>query len=204
MDDILLPGPTLYPLLTSIFVRFRQHVIGMSSDISKMFREVGLHTEERDLHCYLTCSKETRQLEDWRMTCLTFRVTSSPFLATQVLRQVADDYYTEFQQAAEFICRNFYVDDCLTGVSSLQEATVIRESLNQLLGKACMTHQKWRSNSRDLLATVPDDLKEKENIQLKGISQSSGSSLAYRGRHSPCSYAISSTRRPAYQASSGV
>ena len=87
-------------------------------------------------------------------------------LATQVLRQVTDDYYTEFQQAAEFVCRNFYVDDCLTGVSSLQEATVIRESLNQLLGKACMTHQKWRSNSRDLLATVPDDLKEKENIQL--------------------------------------
>ena len=139
----------------------------MSSDISKMFREVGLHTEEHDLHRYLTCSKETRQLEDWRMTRLTFGVTSSPFLATQVLKQVADDYHTEFQKAAEVVCRDFYVDDCLsTGVSSLQEATVIRESPNQLLGKVCMTLRKWRSNTRDLLATVPDHLKEKENIQL--------------------------------------
>ena len=56
------------------------------------------------------------------------------------------------------------MEDCLTGVSSLPEATVIQESLKQLLGKACMTLWKWRTNSRDLLATAPDE--EKENIQL--------------------------------------
>ena len=33
-NDILLTGPSLYPLLTSILIRFRQHIIGMSSDIS--------------------------------------------------------------------------------------------------------------------------------------------------------------------------
>ena len=103
----------------SILIRFRQHILGMSTDISKMFQEVGLNAEDHDLHRYLTRSNETRQLEDWKMTRLTFRVTSSPFLATQVLRQVADDYHTEFQQAAEVVCRDFYVDNCLTGVSSL-------------------------------------------------------------------------------------
>ena len=50
LNDLLLPGPTLYPLLTSVLIRFRQHAIGLSSDITKMFREVSLHQTERDLH----------------------------------------------------------------------------------------------------------------------------------------------------------
>ena len=42
----LIPGPTLYPLLTTILLRFRQHIIGMSADISKIFRDVSLHCYE--------------------------------------------------------------------------------------------------------------------------------------------------------------
>ena len=53
LNDIMIQGPNFYPLLITVLLRFRQHNIGMSSDISKMFREVGLHSKEQDLHCYL-------------------------------------------------------------------------------------------------------------------------------------------------------
>ena len=43
LNDQLLPGPSLYPMLTSVLNKFRLHPIGMSADISKMFREVGLN-----------------------------------------------------------------------------------------------------------------------------------------------------------------
>ena len=43
LNDTLLSGPSLYLLLTSILVKFRVPAIGMSADISKMFREVVLH-----------------------------------------------------------------------------------------------------------------------------------------------------------------
>ena len=166
LNDLLLPGPNFYPLLTTVLLRFRQHDIGMSSDISKMFREVGLHPKERDLHRYVTRGDGSSKLEDWRMTRLTFGVTSSPFLATQVLHQVASDYQTEFPQAAEIVKNTFYVDDCLTGASTVEEAITLREELNCLLEKACMRLMKWRSNSNDLLESIPEEMRETENIQV--------------------------------------
>ena len=50
LNDTLQTGPNLYPLLTDVLIHFRSHVIGFSTDISKMFREVLLHEEDRDLH----------------------------------------------------------------------------------------------------------------------------------------------------------
>ena len=95
LNDTLLSGPSLYLLLTSILVKFRVPAIGMSADISKMFREVVLHPNERDFHCYVLQTKDG-QYQGWRMRRLTFGVTSSPFLATQVLRKIADDYEDEY------------------------------------------------------------------------------------------------------------
>ena len=39
LNDQLLPGPNLYPHLSSVIISFRQYRIGMTGDISKMFRE---------------------------------------------------------------------------------------------------------------------------------------------------------------------
>ncbi len=37
LNDLLLTGPNLYPLLTTILVKFRLHRIAFSADISKCF-----------------------------------------------------------------------------------------------------------------------------------------------------------------------
>ena len=99
------------------------------------------------------------------MTLLTFEVASSPFLATQVLRKLADDYSQSHSQAADLIHTSFYVDDCLTGADTVAEADSIRTSLNSLLSKAKMTLRKWRSSSDELLATIPIELRETETKQ---------------------------------------
>ena len=46
LNDALLSGPSMYPLLTTLVNRFRTHKTSISADISKMFREVGLHPLE--------------------------------------------------------------------------------------------------------------------------------------------------------------
>ena len=89
--DALLPGPSLYPLLSTIIGRFRTFPIAISGDISKMFREVGQHESDRDLHRFLHRS-DSGEIVDCRMTRVTFGITSSPFLASQVLHQLAAEY----------------------------------------------------------------------------------------------------------------
>ena len=48
LNNTLLWGLLLYPLLSTVLTKFRQHLIGLSADISKVFREVGLPSSERD------------------------------------------------------------------------------------------------------------------------------------------------------------
>ena len=114
LNGQLLLGPNLYPHLTSLILTFRQHAIGLTGNISKMFREVGLHEGERDYHRYLV-RDVSQNLVECRMKRLTFGVTCSPFLATQVLHQVAEDHAPEHPIAAAMVKSYFYVDDVLTG-----------------------------------------------------------------------------------------
>ena len=53
LNYTLLTGPSLYPSLSSILNRFTCRSIGMSADISNIFREVALNEEERDYHRFL-------------------------------------------------------------------------------------------------------------------------------------------------------
>ena len=78
LNDVLLTGPSLYPLFTTIINRFRLHRIGMSGDISKMFQEVGLYHDDFDLHRFLH-KDASGEIADCRMKRLTFGVTTSSF-----------------------------------------------------------------------------------------------------------------------------
>ncbi len=164
-NTLLLPGPTNYPHLTHILTRFRLPKVGLSADVSKMFREVALHRDDRDLHRFLM-EDDSGVIRDWRMTRLTFGVTCSPFLAVQVLRQLAEDYVDEFPEAAKAILSSFYVDDFLSGADTLEEATHLQQSLTELLSKAQMTLRKWRTNSNELRSLIPSHLLETEEYHL--------------------------------------
>ena len=105
------------------------------------------------------------------MRRLTFGVTCSPFLATEVLRKVAEEYKSDYPEAAKIISTSFYVDDVLTGAPSTQEGMVLHMQLNDLLSKAAMLLRKWRSNSATVLESLPAELREKEDIHLSPDTQ---------------------------------
>ena len=165
LNDILLPGPCGYPLISDILLQFRLHKFAITGDISKMFREVSLSPADRVLHRFLWRPQPGGPLREGRMTRVTFGFASSPFLATQALRQTAIDHHLDHPEAAEVVLSKFYVDDCLTGANTEEAAIQLRSELNQLLSKGQFRLRKWRSNSSKVLESILEELKETEVIQ---------------------------------------
>ncbi len=171
VNDAMEAGPNLLPLLPSVMVRFRMSPIALSSDISKMFREIELLDRDRDYHRYL--AKDNKgEVRDWRMRRLTFGIKASPYLATQVLRQLAEDHASTHTKAAAIVQQQFYVDDCLTGADSVDEAKQLYHQLRQLLKLAGMELRKWRSNSQEFLNSIPEELRENSDLIITDPSLS--------------------------------
>jgi len=165
LNDCLLVGPNLYPQLADILLKFRIHTVGLSADISKMFREIRLDPDHYNYHRFLL-RDEHGAIQDCRMERVTFGVASSPFLATQTLRFVADTHKAEFPRAAELIHTTFYVDDFVSGARDSAEATAIQQELCALLAKAGMVLRKWRSNSTTFINATPTHLRETDDSPL--------------------------------------
>ncbi len=166
LNDTLRVGPNLYPPLADVLVKFRKHAVGISADISKMFREILLHKDHQDLHRFLL-RQPTGHIVDCRMERVTFGVASSPFLATQTLRYLADQFQDIYPRASAAISTEFYVDDFVSGADSIETSTQIRIELCSLLARAGMVLRKWRSNSLDFLDLAPASLRDEDSTTLR-------------------------------------
>ncbi len=169
LNDTLLTGPSLNPLLTDVLIQFRQHRIGFSADISKNIREILLHESERDLHRFLLCD-ETGAIRDHRMCRLTFGVKSSPYLANQFLRHLSVIHKDRHPEASEAIQNYFYVDDFLSGTETIEDVVHLLEQLYALLKLVGMNLHKWRTRSREFRDTIPSELIETEDLILSESS----------------------------------
>ena len=112
------------------------------------------------------------ELEDWTMKRVTFGVTSSPFLATATLQRIAQDY-SEQHSTASLVSTNFYEDNFLHGSATLQDALEIRQDINALLKHGQMRLRKWTTDSPELLASIPEVLRETELLCI-GTAADSG------------------------------
>ena len=124
-----------------------------------MFRKIGLQDEEKDFHRFLFRDKDG-SLQDRKISRLTFGVKSSPYLATQVLLQVAEDHGKDYPRAARVIHSAFYVDDCLFSVDMLEEATLTSQELVHIFSLACMTLRKWITSSPTVMRSIPEALRQ--------------------------------------------
>ena len=158
LNDILAVGPTLHPTIDQILLRFRRYKVAISSDISKMYREVLLHPEDQPLHRYIW--KEEDIWKEYQMLRVTFGVAASPYLAVKVLQQVGEDHGKQHPKAQWHIKNSFYVDDLLGGADTQEEALSLYASLSEILSKASFSLRKWRSSSTEVLKLIPSELQE--------------------------------------------
>ena len=130
------------------------------ADISKMYRAIKLPLPDRDFHRSVWRGKPGDTLQDCGMTRVTFGVSSSSFVANMAVKQNAADYAHEYPLASKVVDEAFYVDDCLTGVNSVEEGIELRRQLQELFTKADSLLRKWNSSNPNILQEVPPELRD--------------------------------------------
>ena len=164
LNDNLLVGPRIQDEIFKILVRFRFYAIGMAGDVAKMYRQIGLHEEDRDFHRLIWREDPNQPLEIFRMTRVTYGITSSSYHAIRALQSAAD--YAELPTTESALRRDFYVDDFLGGALDVDTAYRLKEDLTKSLSKVCMPIRKWSSNSAELLARIPEEDRETATVEV--------------------------------------
>ncbi|XP_022804737.1 uncharacterized protein LOC111341954 [Stylophora pistillata] len=105
------------------------------------------------------------------MTVHLFGATSSPGCANFALKTTADQYEeTCGSAAADFIRRNFYVNDGLKAVPPVEQAKELIKNTKSLCQKGGFRLHKFTSNSREVANSVPEEDRATDSKDYRLIS----------------------------------
>ncbi|GFS67956.1 DUF1758 domain-containing protein [Trichonephila clavipes] len=116
-----------------------------------MYRQILVDPNQRDLQRIMWKTSADAPVKTYKLATVTYGTVSAPFLATRTLRALADEEKAEFSDAADVICNDSYMDDILSGESTLEGAKKLQTRLSQLLQRGGFELHKWVSNSPELL-----------------------------------------------------
>lgn len=175
LNDFQFTGPSIQNDLFSILIRFREHNYVVCSDIAKMYRQILIYPDDRDLHRIVWRDNPSDDLKTYRLNTVTYGTASAPYLAIRCIRKLADDYKFKLPVASTIIRRDFYVDDLITGFATEIETITVCNQINKILNSACFELRKWSSNSQTILSNLQTDdtpmsvLNLTENGQIKTL-----------------------------------
>ena len=169
LNKHLLQGPDLTNSLTGVLCRFRKEPVAFMCDIEGMFHQVNVNIEHRNLLRFLWWEDGDveKPLVEYRMTVHLFGAVSSPGCSNFALKTAADDFEEECgNEAAEFVRHDFYVDDGLKSVPSVDQAIDLIKSTKTLCKKGGFNLHKFISNRKEVIEAVPVEQRAKEIKEL--------------------------------------
>ena len=87
-----------------------------------------------------------------------FGVKNSPSCANYCPKRTADDNKKIFsEEAVKSVQEDFYIYDLLKAVETPSKAISLAHKLMALLTRGGFRLTKWTSNSREVLASIPED-----------------------------------------------
>ncbi|XP_055922810.1 uncharacterized protein LOC129953594 [Eupeodes corollae] len=203
LNSTLLVGPPIQRDLIGVCLRFRRHPFVFTADVVKMFRQIWIEDPHADYQRIVWRDSPSKEIEHYRLHTVTYGTAPAPFLSVRVLKQLAEDYRSEYPNAARVLLEDVYVDDVMTGAKSTKELIELQSELVALLSMAKLQLRKWSSNSWSLLASLPkedceyaffDTERSKSFVKVLGMHWNP-SSDEYAFRMSKVLPTISLTRR---------
>ena len=161
LNDCLNPGPPLQNKLWSVLVRQRSYPVSVCGDIEKAFLQVRVKVCERDELRFHWKHPGDSLVQVYRFTRALLGLTCSPFLLGGVIDQHLEFWQKREPEIVAELRKNLYVDDLLTGGTTLAAAQEKKSKMSKVLSDATFKLHKWNTSEKELEedCNVREDLK---------------------------------------------
>jgi hypothetical protein len=172
LNESLLPGPVLLESLCGILMRFRHNEVVLVSDIEKAFLQVGVQVQDRDKIRFLWLKDPTKAASQenivvMRFARVPFGLNCSPFLLAATMIHHLKKY--PLSKCAHKLLKNHYVDNCITGAESIDEAKEFYSEAKRICQECGMNLTQWITNKAEVLQVIPENDQSKKTSKVLGI-----------------------------------
>ncbi|XP_061891197.1 uncharacterized protein LOC133641474 isoform X1 [Entelurus aequoreus] len=165
LNDVLLTGPDLNNTLIGVLLRFRKEAVAITADIQQMYHCFLLREEDRNYLRFLWSrnNNSSEDIMEYRMRVHVFGNCPSPAVAIYCLRQSVKNAEPVVKQ---FVNRDFYVDDGLTSLPSVEAAVKLLKRTQEVLSDSNLRLHKIASNKGEVMNAFPS---QDHAINLKDL-----------------------------------
>lgn len=153
LNDRLYTGPKFQQDIFKIMINFRKFRFGLLCDLSEMYLQIGLATDDRRFCRFIWQDK----FYEWTHTV--FGRRDSPFIALHVVKGNAQKFEERYLVTSKIIQNCMYVDDLAASCKSEGELSDLIDQITEIFAFAGMKVHKWNENSREILRSISDELK---------------------------------------------
>lgn len=156
LNELLLVGPKLQDDLYDHLLRIRLFKYAITGDVSKMFRQIMMHKDDRKFQYILWKDPHSnRGVQTFELNTATYGTASAPFHAVRCMQELAKTDGDKWPLGKHALLNNFYVDDLLAGADDEQTTLDIYREVKMLLSKGQMDIKKFQSNSEKVMKRIP-------------------------------------------------
>ncbi|XP_063972052.1 uncharacterized protein LOC135159920 [Diachasmimorpha longicaudata] len=172
LNDALMVGPTIQDDILALILRLRLHNYIFTGDIEKLYRQVLIRPEDTIYQRILW--RENNEITTYELQTVTFGQSSAPYLAVRCVQQLADDEQERYPTASTVLKKDLYVDDLLTGTTTLEEALLLRDEMVSRLEAGGFNLRQCATNSPQVLQGLSEST---VNLQRLGGDDSTHKTL---------------------------
>ena len=149
LNDCLHAGPSLQNKLWSVLVRGRFHPVAICADLWKAFLQVRIKKQDRDALRFHWKPNSQAEIQTLRFTRAMFGL-APPFLLGGVLEYHLQSWEDRKPDAVTEIKKSLYVDDLISGSTTIEKAKQLRDGAIEIFEDAKFTLHKWNSNEDEI------------------------------------------------------
>lgn len=171
LNDVLLTGPDLNNTLLGVLLRFRKEAIAFTTDIEQMFYCFSVREDDRNFLRFLWFQDNdpSKDIVEYRMTVHVFGNSPSPAVAIHGLHQSVQVSELHIDADVQrFVMRDFYVDDGLKSLPTVEAAVNLLKKTQDILSKSNLRLHKIAANNKEVMEAFPaeDRAKDLKDLDL--------------------------------------